>query len=99
MGGGGIFLYSEKKLILKEISWAEAEYMNTHTPITVLAPVLVSNAFNHARKVQRSFLVSHDVTAAIFLPLNKEMAAIIVSVTNPLGIEFCSDVSFVFCFD
>ena len=42
---------------------------------------------------------SHDLTGAIFVPLNKEMADMIVSVTNPLGIEFCSHASFFFCFD
>ena len=48
IGGGGIFLYSvparlvsfEIKLISKDVSRAEPEYMNIHPPISVLATAL-----------------------------------------------------------
>ena len=48
IGGGCIFIYSgsarlvpfEMKLILKEVSRAEPEYMNIHPPISVLATAL-----------------------------------------------------------
>ena len=47
-GGGLIFIYSSYARLIsfeinfntKEISWAEPEYMNIHTPINVLAPAL-----------------------------------------------------------
>ena len=42
---------------------------------------------------------SHDVTAAMFVPLNKEMVALIVSLTNPLGIEFYFHANVFFCLD
>ena len=41
---------------------------------------------------------SHDVTAAMFVPLNKEMAAIFVSRPNPLGIELYYYANVFFCF-
>ena len=42
-------------------------------------------------------MFSLDVTAAMFVSLNKETAGILVSPTNPPGIELCSyaNVSFV----
>ena len=41
---------------------------------------------------------SHDVTAAMLVPLHKGTAAILVSPTNPLGIELYSYASAFFCF-
>ena len=41
---------------------------------------------------------SRDVTAAMFLSLNKGTAAMLVSPTNPLGIELYSYASVFFCF-
>ena len=41
---------------------------------------------------------SHDVTTAMFVPLDKEMAAIFVSRPNPLGIELYHYANVFFCF-
>ena len=37
--------------------------------------------------VQVAYRVSHDVTAAIFVSQKNETAAMLVSQTNPLGVE------------
>ena len=39
-----------------------------------------------------------DVTVTMLEPLNKEMVAMLVSQTNPQGIEFHSFANFRFCF-
>ena len=41
---------------------------------------------------------SHDIMSAILLFLNKGMAAMLVSPTNPLGIELYSYANAFFCF-
>ena len=54
------------------------------------------------RRKERHLLVnslfSHDVIAIMLVPLIKETAAVLVSQTNPQGIEFYSYANFVFSF-
>ena len=40
---------------------------------------------------------SHDVTAAIFVSQNNETAAMLVSLTNPVGVELFSNANAFFC--
>ena len=40
---------------------------------------------------------SHDVTAAILVSQNNEMAAMLVSQTSPLGVELFSNANAFFC--
>ena len=58
----------------------------------------VSSKFSneHPRHIYRVF--SHDVTAAMLVSQNKEMAAMLVSQTKPLGIELYFYAITFFCF-
>ena len=58
--------------------------------------VIVENKSTTVFMVYRVF--SHDVTAAILVSQNKEMAAMLVSQTKPLGIELYFCVNTFFCF-
>ena len=42
---------------------------------------------------------SHDVTAAIFVSQNNEMAAMLVSQTSPVGVELFSCANAFFCYN
>ena len=58
------------------------------------APTLRANTLYNA--LYRVF--SRDVTAAMLVSLNKGVAAMLVSQTNPPGIELCSYGNVFFCF-
>ena len=49
----------------------------------------------NTRKFNRVF--SHDVTAAILVSQNNEMAAMLVSQTSPVGVELLSYANTFFC--
>ena len=49
----------------------------------------------NGKKTNRVF--SHDVTAAILVSHNNKMAAMLVSQTSPLGVEFLSYANAFFC--
>ena len=49
--------------------------------------------------VQVAYRVSHDVTVAILASQNNETAAMLVSQTNPLGVELSSYANAFFCFN
>ena len=77
-------------------------------------PYLESYVFKRNWKIERRFLIfvffivfsticnyrvfSHDVTAAMLVSQNKEMAAMLVSQTKPLGIELYFYANTFFCF-
>ena len=42
-------------------------------------------------------VISHDVMAAILVPQNNETAAMLMSQTNPLGVELFSYANTLFC--
>ena len=44
------------------------------------------------------FWFSHDATVAMLVPLNKETTVMLVSQTNPQGIEFYSYARLLSCF-
>ena len=74
-----------------------------HNITTITIPLLL---FHEMKEVSLPFQTrmqwyswfSHDVMAAMLVPLNKETAAMLVSQTNPQGIEFYSYANFLFCF-
>ena len=52
----------------------------------------------YAAECSMNRVFSHDVTAAMLVSQNKEMAAMLVSQTKPLGIELYFYVNTFFCF-
>ena len=71
------------------------EMFNLNTQ-SVLNTLIITGPHTILLKLNRVF--SHDVTAAMLVSQNKEMAAMLVSQTKPLGIELYFSAKIFFCF-